>query len=107
MVKYNDLLTIVSTVQKNVNFPIRKIYWQYKNNGVLTHIEAGTHGITGSTIEVPSLTIQTVTTSESGLYTCFATNDIGTGHSELINVTVVGGIYLYLSKFSVTNYRKC
>lgn len=69
------------------------IHWQYVNNGVLTTIAAGTSGIAGSTTETPSLTIKSVTTSESGLYTCFATNDVGTGESKPINVTVVGGIH--------------
>lgn len=50
-----------------------------------------TVGISGCSIEVPSLTILNVTTSESGLYTCFARNDIGIGESKPIDVTVIGG----------------
>lgn len=90
--KFGESLTIKSFVQTNDEFPVRSVHWQYVNNDVQTTIEAGSHGIAGSQIETPSLTIATVTTSESGLYTCFATNDIGTGISKPINVTVVGGI---------------
>ncbi|CAC5368999.1 HMCN [Mytilus coruscus] len=92
VVRFGESLTIKSDVQRNEEFPVRSIQWQYVNNGVLTTIEAGTNGIAGSTTETPSLTIATVTTSESGLYTCLATNDIGTGISKQINVTVVGGL---------------
>lgn len=91
-VTFGDSLTIKSYVQTNDEFPVRSIHWQYVNNGVLTTIEAGTLGIAGSKKETPSLTIATVTTSESGLYTCFATNEIGTGISKPIHVTVIGGI---------------
>ncbi|VDI13642.1 Hypothetical predicted protein, partial [Mytilus galloprovincialis] len=92
IVRFGESLTIKSYVQRNDEFPVRSIYWQYVNNGVLTTIEAGTSGIAGSTAETPSLTIARVTTSESGLYTCLATNNIGTGISKPINVTVVGGL---------------
>lgn len=93
--KYGYNITINCYVLKNNEFPVRNIHWQYVNHGVLTTIEEGTPGISGSTIEVPSLTIQTATTSESGLYTCFATNDVGIGKSKASNVTVIGGIYFY------------
>lgn len=79
-------------MQTNSEFPIKNVYWQYVNNGVTTTIKDGTKGIIGSTTEVPSLTIKTATTSETGLYTCYATNDIGTAKSYSINVTVTGGI---------------
>ncbi|CAG2242322.1 unnamed protein product [Mytilus edulis] len=73
-------------------FPVREIYWQFNNNGVITKIVKDTNGISGSSIETPSLTILEMTTSESGIYNCFARNDIGTGQSKPINVAVTGGV---------------
>lgn len=94
IVRFLDTLTIKCYVQENEEYPVRRIYWQYINNGVITLIESGNKGIAGSTIITPSLTIEMVTTSESGLYTCFATNDAGTAKSKPIQVIVNGGVYL-------------
>ncbi|CAG2199111.1 unnamed protein product [Mytilus edulis] len=51
-------------------------------------IDSSTKGISGSSLKNPSLTVLFATTSESGVYICFATNEISTGKSSQIHVTV-------------------
>ncbi|CAC5391231.1 unnamed protein product [Mytilus coruscus] len=92
VVNYGSSLTITSSVRATEVNPVSDIYWQYNNNGVITKISKETDGINGSTIEIPSLTILNVTSSESGTYTCYATNDIETGQSRPINVIITGGV---------------
>ncbi|XP_076088633.1 cell adhesion molecule CEACAM5-like [Mytilus galloprovincialis] len=61
-------------------------------------------GISGSSIRTPSLTILNVTSSESGTYTCYARNDIGTGQSRPINVIVTGDVptvYVKDTRYSI------
>ncbi|XP_063406022.1 hemicentin-1-like [Mytilus trossulus] len=91
-VRFLDSVTIKCSVQENQKYPVQHVHWENVNNGVLTTIESGYKGIAGSTTTTPSLTLETVTTSESGMYSCFATNDIGTAKSKPIYVTVSGGL---------------
>ncbi|XP_071148708.1 hemicentin-1-like [Mytilus edulis] len=91
IVMYGMSLTLECSVHTARHSPVREIYWQYNNNGVITTIVKDTDGISGSSIKIPSLTILYVTTSESGIYTCFAKDDNVTAKSKPINVTVIGG----------------
>lgn len=65
-----------------------KVYW-IKETGkgkiVLNH---GTTGTIGMTVANPSLSLKPAVTTDSGLYTCFAFNAIGTGISRTI--TLIG-----------------
>lgn len=80
------------------NDPIREIYWQYINNGIVTRVDYKTNG---KNIEnYSSLNFTHVTTSESGQFTCFAKNDVGTSKSNSIDVKVNGG-ELYLTRISL------
>ncbi|CAG2249887.1 unnamed protein product [Mytilus edulis] len=93
VVMYGSSLTMACSISTSgQSFEVRKIYWKKNSSGIITTIVEDTDGISGSSIEVPSLTILNVTTSESGIYTCFAKNGIGTGQSKHINVTVTGGV---------------
>ena len=68
------------------------VYWQKQSSGgILTRIDNGASGTQGSTVSNPSLTINFVTTSDAGTYTCFATNIVGTGQSSTSTLTVTGG----------------
>lgn len=89
---YGSSLTTDCSFQTSEWNPVREIYWQFNNSGVLTEIVKETKGISGSSIETPSLTILNATTSESGTYICYVRNDIGTGQSTPIYVTITGGL---------------
>ncbi|XP_071150591.1 hemicentin-1-like [Mytilus edulis] len=92
VVKYGSPLTIASSVRTTELNSVSEVYWQFNNNGVITKISEETDGINGSTIQIPSLTILNVTSSESGTYTFYAKNDIETGQSRPIHVIITGGV---------------
>lgn len=75
------------------------VYWKHEVSGVERTLNEGTTGVRGSSVEVPSLTIITVTTSDIGFYTCMARNYVGTGRSQPIELLVNGGI-LFVILFS-------
>lgn len=87
-VEYGGSLTLVSYIRSKQEYPILKIYWQYINNGILTRIDSKTNG---RNVDNSSLSIMYITTSESGMYTCVATNVMGTSKSNSIDVNVNGG----------------
>ncbi|XP_052080609.1 hemicentin-1-like [Mytilus californianus] len=104
IVTYGSSLTMTCSVHTSEQNPVTDIYWKYNNNGVITKISEDTEGVTGSSIKVPSLTISNITTSEFGIFTCFATNDIGTGHSRPIHVTIIGDVpivYVKDTRYSI------
>ncbi|XP_052081097.1 hemicentin-1-like [Mytilus californianus] len=86
-VKYGGTFSLKSYIRSNKQYPIREIYWQYINNGIVTRVDSKTGG---NNIDNSSLTFMHVTTSESGQFTCFATNDVGTSKSNSIDVKVNG-----------------
>ncbi|XP_052061298.1 hemicentin-1-like isoform X3 [Mytilus californianus] len=69
-----------------------QVYWQRNSNNQILRIDNGDQGYQGSTTSTPSLTINFATTSDAGVYTCFATNAVGTGSSNLGTVTITGGL---------------
>ncbi|CAG2228115.1 HMCN [Mytilus edulis] len=83
-----------------------QVYWQRSSNNQILRIDNGDQGYQGSTTSTPSLTINFVTTANAGVYTCFATNVVGTGISNLGTVTVTGGllsVFVNPQNQSVTN----
>lgn len=54
-------------------------------------IDSETKGVNGNNIANSSLTIQKVTTSEAGNFTCFVAHDMGISRSKSIVLEVVGG----------------
>ncbi|VDI61137.1 Hypothetical predicted protein [Mytilus galloprovincialis] len=72
-----------------------QVYWQRSSNNQILRIDNGDQGYQGSTTSTPSLTINFVNTANAGVYTCFASNAVGTGTSNLGTVIVTGGKYLY------------
>ncbi|VDI64481.1 Hypothetical predicted protein [Mytilus galloprovincialis] len=80
------------------------VYWKHEVSGVERTLNEGTTGVRGSSVEVPSLTIITVTTSDIGFYTCTARNYVGIGRSQPIELLVNGGIpevSIGLSKYTI------
>ncbi|XP_052081164.1 cell adhesion molecule DSCAM-like [Mytilus californianus] len=92
VVDYGSSMTTDCSFQTSEWNPVREIYWHFNNSGVITRIVKGTERISGSSIETPSLTIFNATSSESGTYTCYVRNDIGTGHSIPIYVKITGDV---------------
>lgn len=74
--------------------PHYSVYWQYSKDGKkqinLNSNATGTHGIT---LQNPSLTIMHTNFADTGFYTCFASNKIGHGRSEVTYLKVIGGNY--------------
>lgn len=77
------------------SFPAHtSVYWQRVTTGITTNITSDYCDIAcidGVTVLNPSLTIIMAKTADSGLYTCYITNKVGTGHSEAVNLTIIGG----------------
>lgn len=68
-----------------------EVYWTHNKDGIVRYIYFHTSGIAGVEPSYPSLVIQTVTTTDSGFYTCFSKNIVGTGASQQLHLTVRGG----------------
>lgn len=68
------------------------IYWQKKSEDITTNITSDSLTIEGITITTPSMSILKALPADSGMYTCYAVNNAGTGHSGSVNLTVYGGI---------------
>ncbi|CAG2196171.1 HMCN [Mytilus edulis] len=69
-----------------------QVYWQRSSNNQILRIDNGDQGYEGSTTSTPSLIINFVNTANAGVYTCFASNAVGTGTSNLGTVKVTGGV---------------
>lgn len=72
------------------------VFWKHEVSGVVRTLNEGTTGVRGASVEVPSLTIITVTTSDIGFYTCMARNYVGIGSSQPIELLVNGGILYFI-----------
>lgn len=66
--------------------------WQKNIAGIITSITSttDTNKYTGSTVSTPSLTILSTELADTGSYTCFASNSVGTGQSTVTTLTVSG-----------------
>ena len=75
------------------NLPITNIFWQMNIAGTTTTITSDTNTIkySGSTSNNPSLEIFNTDLNDTGEYTCFASNSVGTGESSVITLNVTGG----------------
>ncbi|VDH91359.1 Hypothetical predicted protein, partial [Mytilus galloprovincialis] len=78
----------VSAIPKETN-----IYWTVtvgNNTEQTISIMKNTQKYQGSSVNSPSLIILSTTQSDSGVYRCHATNNVGTGHSNPTTLHVVG-----------------
>lgn len=73
----------------------KHVYWEHRTKGLTRKLKNDTVGVSGVSLENPSLTISFVTTSDTGSYTCFAENIIGTGFSRTVQLEVKGGMLFY------------
>ncbi|XP_071159628.1 hemicentin-1-like isoform X21 [Mytilus edulis] len=85
-------VTLACTVTSNIAFT--DVYWQRNINGAITQIRSttNTNKYSGSTTSTPSLTIFNTDQSDAGVYTCFATNSVGTGQSSTTTLSVTGTV---------------
>lgn len=68
-----------------------QITWQRNVNNVNTTIDIRMIKYSGGTTSNPSLTISRVQADDQGQYFCQASNIEGTGTSNYVNLTVIGG----------------
>lgn len=92
-VNYGKEITMNCIVVSNPFYT--DVYWRKVNDvGQMKSINNGTQGITGCSVNNPSLTINFATPSDEGTYICLAGNVAGLGQSERIKLTVLAGIFL-------------
>lgn len=88
-VEYGSNVTLNCNV---ISFPVQThVYWQRISNGTRANVTSDNSDIVGVKTSNPSLTILKARTTDSGLYACYAMNIVGTGHSDAVNLTVIGG----------------
>lgn len=88
-VPYGSLVSLNCTVTALPNHT--RIYWKKHKNDIITTITQETEGISGSSIDSPTLIIKFVTLTDTGSYMCFAENSVGIGSSRSTLLTVTGG----------------
>ena len=95
-------VTLVCTVTSNL--PITSVQWQRNVGGTITTINSNTNTnkYSGSTSSTPSLTIFSTTQSDAGTYTCFASNNVGTGQSSTTQLSITESMSIFKT-ISVTN----
>lgn len=86
-VEYGQNITLVCNITSNPRH--FNVYWSRELNGV-TRTTYYDRNITFTPV---LLDLIDVTFEESGQYRCHAENDIATGESDPVNVTVYGGMY--------------
>lgn len=75
-----------------------KIYWYRTINSQnhFTYINEKFPGISGSSVETPSLTIKYVTPANEGSYICYARNAAGVSKSKPVKLVVEAGNFFLL-----------
>lgn len=86
---FGENATIKCQVKSNPNHTF--VYWEKTVGDTIIKMTSTTKGISGSTVENPSITIEHVTPTDSGLYTCHAENIVGISSSRSINIKVKAG----------------
>ncbi|XP_021339670.1 peroxidasin-like, partial [Mizuhopecten yessoensis] len=66
------------------------VYWQRNIGSGSQSVTIDNVNFSGATVSSPSLTVISADSSDSGSYTCFATNSVGTGQSGTTTLTVSG-----------------
>lgn len=86
------------TIECNVTAdpPVTFVFWRRNTNNIVSTLNEGTVGTNGISITMPSLVITYPTTEDSGSYTCYASNRVGTQQSLPVILSVEGGIFFVL-----------
>lgn len=77
------------------NPPATNVYWQKIKSGMTTTITSNTNSnrYGGSVVQKPSLEIFSVVEDDAATYVCFAKNNVGTGQSSQITLSVNGSMF--------------
>lgn len=92
-VNVGNTITLECTVTSTL--PVTSVQWQRNIGGSITTITStsNTNKYGGSTTSIPSLTINSAELGDSGSYTCFATNIVGSGQSSATTLTVNASMF--------------
>ena len=90
-VMFGDSVTLVCEVTATPK--ITQVTWQREVKGQMINITTGTNvdKYSGSTVDTPSLTVNPVDLSDEGVYTCGASNMVGTGQRGRTSLNLIGG----------------
>lgn len=103
-IRHGNNVTIDCNITSTPNYI--NVYWLKTFNDLTTKVTSHTHRVHGGSVTVPSLTILNIDMNDSGLYTCYAQNLVGTGSSEHANLTVVGSKCFAFILFHSAEYWK-
>ena len=99
-VNFGGTVTLVCTVTANPTHT--SVQWLRVINGQSQNLNLVQNKHSGSTVNTPSITINSADLSDEGNYICTATNSIGTGQSQQTFLDVVGSMCSYLPIMSNT-----
>lgn len=104
LVNYGQSVQLVCSVTSTPTHT--HVYWTRIQNGLPVTISlTNTARYSGSTVNNPSLTISNVNQNDETYYICYATNTVGTGHSQQTCVDVIGsmykGLFFYIYSFKL------
>ena len=94
---YGQSVQLVCTVSGSP--AATEVYWVKVSNGVSTTIRSSnmdTSKYSGVTLSDPSLTVLNVNEADAAVYTCYATNLVGTGQSQQTQLNVIGSMFCFL-----------
>ena len=80
------------------------VSWLRVINGQTSSINFGLNKYSGSTVNTPSLTVNSAEISDEGNYICTATNSIGTGQSTQTFLDVVGSMYTHFLLYRLPQF---
>ena len=73
---------------------VNDVFWEVVDtNGQYVALDMYTERYKGSSVNMPSLTIQNTNVSDSGTYRCCASNDVGPSQGSTVSLQISGGMH--------------